>query len=95
MRNTFSWPCSSCGEYNVVDLTGRAGPQIRCEFCFHPVQEAPGIAEKPAAAPSQTPSDDWIGDAIVRPFFSAGPRSRARSFAQGRGKTPAVTSPSK
>ncbi len=79
MRNTFSWPCSFCGEYNVVDLTGKAGAQIRCRFCFHAVEATPGIVEGPATeAPPRTASDDWIGDAIDRPLFSAGPHSRSR-----------------
>jgi hypothetical protein len=79
MRNTFSWSCSSCGEYNVVDLSGKAGPQIRCEFCFHPVQATPGFFEGSSAEPpSQPPSDAWIGNAVIRPFFSAAPRPGAR-----------------
>jgi hypothetical protein len=86
MRNTFSWSCSSCGEYNVVDLTGKPGPRIRCDFCFQPVEAAPGLAEEPPAAPSQSPSDDWIGGAAVPPFFSAGSPSRARSAARDSGK---------
>lgn len=85
MRNTFSWSCSTCGEYNVVDLTGRAGPQIRCEFCFQPVETAPGVAEEPPAAPSQIPSDDWIGGGAVAPLFT--PRARS---AAGNPKKPDV-----
>jgi hypothetical protein len=86
MRNTFSWSCSSCGEYNVVDLTGKPGAQIRCDFCFQPVEAAPGLAEGPPAAPPQSPSDDWIGDKAVPPFFKAGARARARSAAPDSGK---------
>jgi hypothetical protein len=78
MRNTFSWSCPSCGEYNVVDLTAKAGPQVRCEFCFRPVQRTPGIVDGPAAEPpSPPPSDDWLGNVAIPPFFSAAPRSDA------------------
>jgi hypothetical protein len=77
MRNTFSWSCSFCGEYNVVDLTGKAGPQIRCGFCFLPIQAAPGIVEGRAVElPSPPPSDDWIGHTVVQPFFRAVDRRR-------------------
>jgi hypothetical protein len=70
MRNTFSWPCASCGEFNVIELGGQAGSRLRCAFCFHPVQALPSLQEEtPMNAPPVILSDAWIGDSIVRPFF--------------------------
>ena len=75
MRNTFSWPCASCGEYNVIDLGGQAGSRPRCGFCFHPVQSIPSLTdETPMNAPPVILSDAWIGDGVIRPFFASGAR---------------------
>jgi len=65
MVNSFSWSCLSCGEYNVVDLTGRAAGEPRCEFCFQPVQAPASLDE----APRVQLSDDWLGDEIIEPLF--------------------------
>ena len=74
MRNTFSWLCASCGEYNVIELKGRGGSQMRCDFCFRSLQPMPSPAGEPRReAPPVLPCDDWIGDSVVRPFFSAPP----------------------
>lgn len=81
MRSTFSWPCASCGEYNVIELHGKAGARPRCGFCFHPVQSMPSLAEESTLdGPPVILSDAWIGDAVVRPFFGApNPGRSARS----------------
>lgn len=73
MRNTFSWPCASCGEFNVIELGGKAGSRLRCGFCFHPVQPLPSLTDEvPVNAPPVILSDAWLGDSIVRPFFPSG-----------------------
>lgn len=65
MRNTLSWSCAACGEYNVADVRERSTALLRCEFCFHPVQAVPAIDPKPR----MRLSDEWIGDELVRPLF--------------------------
>jgi len=93
MRNTFSWPCASCGEYNVVELGGPAGSRLRCTFCFHPVLALPSLTdETPMNAPPVILSDAWIGDSVVRPFFRSGApletHRSARSAGRSRGAPP-------
>lgn len=74
MRNTFSWLCASCGEYNVIELGGQSGSRPRCGFCFHPVQSIPSLTDDtPMNAPPVILSDAWIGDSVVRPFFRSTP----------------------
>jgi len=91
MRNTFSWPCASCGEFNVIELGGQAGSRLRCGFCFHPVQALPSLAEQmPVNAPPVILSDAWIGGSVVRPFF----RSNSSLEATGRSaRSPRRSSP--
>jgi hypothetical protein len=65
MRNTFSWPCVSCGEYNVAELKEKSPAVIRCSFCFHPLQAFPSLESRPRVRLS----DDWLGDERIRPLF--------------------------
>jgi len=89
MRNTFSWPCASCGEYNVIELGGPSASRPRCGFCFHPVQAIPSLTEDAAMnAPPVILSDAWIGDSVVRPFFrSAAPLERASASRRSLART--------
>ena len=65
MRNSFSWSCGACGEYNVADLTEKTPAAIRCRFCFHPVQPFPSLDPRPR----MRLSDAWLGDELIRPLF--------------------------
>jgi len=65
MRNTFSWPCASCGEYNVADLKEKSAAVLRCSFCFQALQALPPVQ----SAPRVRLSDDWLGDELIRPLF--------------------------
>ena len=65
MRNTFSWSCTSCGEYNVTDLKEKNVAQLRCLFCFQPVQPVPSLESRPKVRLS----DEWLGDELIRPLF--------------------------
>ena len=65
MRNTLSWSCAACGEYNVEDLQGRAASLLRCRFCFRLLQAGPPLEP----APRTRLSDEWLGDELIRPLF--------------------------
>jgi hypothetical protein len=67
MRNTLSWSCTACGEYNVADLQDRPASLLRCRFCFRPVHTNPPL--EPAARTRL--SDEWLGDELIRPLFGA------------------------
>jgi hypothetical protein len=72
MRNTLSWSCTSCGEYNVADLKEKSPAGIRCGFCFHPVQPYPSLDGKPG----MELSDAWLGDERIPPLFGNEPDPR-------------------
>jgi hypothetical protein len=65
MRNTFSWSCASCGEYNVVELKEKSPAVLRCSFCFHSLQPIPSLATRPR----MRLSDEWLGEELIRPLF--------------------------
>ncbi|HKB69964.1 MAG TPA: hypothetical protein VKH46_03915 [Thermoanaerobaculia bacterium] len=71
MRNTVSWSCDACGEYNAADLKDKAPTALRCAFCFHPVQSIPSLEPK---KPRMRLSDEWLGDEIIKPLFGKGIR---------------------
>jgi hypothetical protein len=73
MRNTVSWSCGYCGEYNVADLKGRAAASLRCGFCFHSLQTVPSLEPK---KPRMRLSDEWIGDELVKPLFGDARRKK-------------------
>ena len=66
MRNTVSWSCAFCGEYNVAELKHRPAASIRCGFCFQPLQSFPALEP---GKPRMRLSDAWIGDELVKPLF--------------------------
>ncbi len=65
MRNSFSWSCQACGEYNVAELADRSAGTLRCAFCLHPLQPLPSLDAKP----KMRLSDEWLGDELIRPLF--------------------------
>jgi hypothetical protein len=65
MRTTFSWPCSSCGEYNVAEMKEKSPAVLHCSFCFQPLQSLPSLESRPPVRLS----DEWLGVGRIRPLF--------------------------